>query len=152
MMQLQSAAFIQESTIPKKHTCDGPDLSPALSWSGAPEGTKAFALVCDDPDAPAGSWVHWVVYDLPATTTSLPEGVPKDRELKGGGRQGVNDFGRIGYGGPCPPRGRSHRYFFRLYAMNGPVDLAPGATRADFMSAARDRIVAEAEILGTYGR
>ena len=104
-LKVQSSAFTEGSTIPAKHTCDGADVSPAVSWSGVPAEAKSLALICHDPDAPAGDWVHWVLFDLPSSLTQLPEGVPKEAELKGGGRQGMNDFSRIGYNGPCPPRG-----------------------------------------------
>ena len=156
-LKIQSTAFADGDLIPKRHTCDGPDLSPALAWSGAPAGTRSFALVCDDPDAPVGTWVHWVVYDLPATTSSLPEGVTKDRELKsagaqGGGRQGTNDFRKIGYGGPCPPPGKPHRYFFKLYALDAALGLDAGATKSEVMRAAERHILAEAQLIGRYGR
>ena len=103
---LETAAFEPESTIPKKYTCDGPDVSPALRWNEPPQGTESFALIADDPDAPVGTWVHWVLFNLPATTRELPEGVPKVKELSGGGLQGTTDFRKIGYGGPCPPPGK----------------------------------------------
>src|SRR3989304_2756237 len=117
-IQLTSSAFTDGSPIPARHTCDGPDVSPMLKWSGAPAGTKSFALICDDPDAPAGTWVHWVIYGIPPDTTDLPEGVPPDETLPDGSRQGKNDFGRIGYGGPCPPPGKPHRYYFKIYALD----------------------------------
>ena len=109
-LQLASQAFHDGQPIPKKYTCAGQDVSPELFWSGAPPETKALALIVDDPDAPGGVWVHWVLYDLPTGTGELPEGMPKDRELRNGARQGKNDFGKIGYGGPCPPSGPAHRY------------------------------------------
>jgi len=150
--QLVSTAFAEGKTIPKKHTCDGPDLSPALSWSGTPAGTKSFSLICDDPDAPAGTWVHWVVYDLPASLASLPEGVLKDGELRGGGRQGTTDFRRLGYGGPCPPPGKPHRYYFKLLALDAPLGLPPGASKSDVLKAAQGHTLAETQIMGRYGR
>src|SRR5438046_3792505 len=125
-----SRAFKAGETIPRKHTRDGQDLSPALAWTAPPPGTKSFALVCDDPDAPAGTWVHWVLYGVPASATSLPEGVRPAPTLDDGSRQGTNDFRRTGYGGPCPPRGAPHRYSFRLYALDAVPGLAPGATKA----------------------
>jgi Raf kinase inhibitor-like YbhB/YbcL family protein len=149
---LQCAAFANEGDIPKKHTCDGTDVSPALSWSDPPAGTRSLCLIMDDPDAPAGTWVHWVLYDLPAQTRALPEGVPKERELKDGSRQGRNDFSRPGYGGPCPPRGAAHRYYFRLYALDAPPGLPPGATKADVERAIEGHVLAQAQIMGRYKR
>ncbi len=117
-LQISSAAFSAGETIPKKFTCDGPDVSPHLKWNDPPANTQGIALVMDDPDAPAGTWVHWVLYDVPADARELPEGVPKQEQLSSGARQGRNDFGKIGYGGPCPPPGKPHRYFFKLYALD----------------------------------
>ena len=151
-MEIRSASFGNGQTIPRKHTCDGPDLSPPIDWYGAPDGTLAFALIADDPDAPVGTWVHWVLYDLPGDARSLPEGVSTTETLPRGGAQGKNDFGRIGYGGPCPPPGRPHRYSFKLYALDARVNLPPGATRAALLKAMDGHIKAEAQITGTYGR
>lgn len=151
-MDIESASFEHGQTIPRKHTCDGPDLSPPLEWSGVPTGTQSLALVADDPDAPMGTWVHWVIYDLPGETRALPEGIPTTETLPRGGVQGRNDFGRVGYGGPCPPPGRPHRYFFKLYALNARVNLPPGATEQDIQKAMEGHILAEAELMGTYGR
>ncbi|MFQ5862954.1 MAG: YbhB/YbcL family Raf kinase inhibitor-like protein, partial [Candidatus Brocadiales bacterium] len=109
-LELKSSAFAAQATIPAKHTCDGPDVSPALSWSDPPGEAKSFSLICDDPDAPGGTWVHWVLYDLPPDVRGLPEDVPKEKTLDNGAKQGTTDFRRIGYGGPCPPRGPAHRY------------------------------------------
>src|SRR5262245_28348362 len=117
-MRLTSPAFTDGNPIPRQHTGDGADSSPALAWDDVPAGTGAFALVCDDPDAPRGTWVHWVLYNLPADARDLPQGVPATPTLPSGARQGKNDFGRIGYGGPAPPRGKAHRYFFRLVALD----------------------------------
>lgn len=147
-----SSAFSEGGTIPRKHTCDGPDLSPPLSWTGAPAGVRSFALICEDPDAPRGAWVHWVIFDLPASLTGLPEGVPAAAEPPVGGRQGKNDFGGMGYGGPCCPRGTTHRYFFRLYALDATLGLKAGATKADVLKAMEGRILAEAQLMGRYGR
>jgi Raf kinase inhibitor-like YbhB/YbcL family protein len=151
-LELKSAAFTPGSDIPKKFTCDGPDVSPALSWSELPANTQSISLIMDDPDAPAGTWVHWVLYDLPATMRELPENVPKDRDLKNSARQGSNDFGRIGYGGPCPPPGRAHRYFFKLYALDAKTNLSPGATKAELERAMKGRILAQGELMGRYKR
>jgi Raf kinase inhibitor-like YbhB/YbcL family protein len=151
-IKLTSEAFAAEGTIPKKYTCDGPDVSPALDWSGAPPNTQSFALIMDDPDAPAGTWVHWVLYDLPANTKNLPEGVSKQEQLPDGARQGRNDFRKIGYGGPCPPPGKPHRYFFKLYALDKKLDLKPGATKADVESAMKGHTLGQGEFMGRFGR
>jgi hypothetical protein len=149
---LTTNAFENGGNIPKKYTCDGADVSPALSWSEPPAGTQSLALSADDPDAPVGTWVHWVVYDMPATARTLPEGVSKAGEVPGGGKQGVTDFRRPGYGGPCPPPGKPHRYYFRLYALDAKVGLKPGASRRDVDAAMKGRILASAELMGRYGR
>ena len=151
-MKIESSAFKEGATIPRENTCDGPDLSPALSWSGVPAGAKGLALICDDPDAPVGTWVHWVLYDLPAAAQGLPQGVPKDRELKGGGRQGINDFRKIGYGGPCPPPGKPHRYFFKLYALDKMLALDPSVSKKDVEKAMQGHVLGEAQLMGRYGR
>ena len=150
--ELKSSAFSAGGDIPKKFTCDGPDLSPTLNWGDAPASTQSISLIVDDPDAPAGTWVHWVLYDLPASARALPEGVPGDQELKNGARQGRNDFGKTGYGGPCPPPGRPHRYFFKLYALDAKTNLKPGASKADVEKAMRGHILAQAELMGRYKR
>ncbi len=150
--ELKSTAFLHEGEIPKKHTCDGSDVSPALAWSEPAPGTKSLALVADDPDAPVGTWVHWVLFDLPPTTRSLPEGLAKDPELRDGSHQGKNDFGRIGYGGPCPPRGPAHRYYFRMYALDIKLDLRPGASRAEVDKAMKGHVLSQAELMGRYRR
>jgi Raf kinase inhibitor-like YbhB/YbcL family protein len=151
-MTLSSSAFKTGAEIPRRHTCEGADLSPALAWDGAPAGTKSFALIADDPDAPVGTWVHWVVYDLPADTSKLPEGLPTTDTLSGGGKQGINDFRKTGYGGPCPPPGKPHRYFFKLYALDAPTNLKPRATKADVLRAIEGHVLAQAELMGTYER
>jgi Raf kinase inhibitor-like YbhB/YbcL family protein len=150
--ELTSTAFEPGGSIPRRHTCDGEDLSPALAWKEAPAATKSFALVCDDPDAPAGTWVHWVLYGVPATVRALPEGVKPTPALEDGSRQGRNDFRKIGYGGPCPPRGAAHRYFFKLYAVDRSVDLAPGATKAELLKAIDGHTLGQAELIGRYAR
>ncbi len=151
-LQISSAAFSAGETIPKKFTCDGPDVSPHLKWNDPPANTQGIALVMDDPDAPAGTWVHWVLYDVPADARELPEGVPKQEQLSSGARQGRNDFGKIGYGGPCPPPGKPHRYFFKLYALDTKLGLKAGATKADVERAMKGHILAQAELIGRYGR
>lgn len=151
-LKLSSPAFAAGAAIPVKHTCDGPDLSPALRWTEPAAGTQSFALIADDPDAPVGTWVHWVLYDLPPSTRSLEENVPKHERLTAGGTHGVNDFGRIGYGGPCPPPGKPHRYFFKLYALDAKLDLKPGANKAAVEHAMQGHILAQGELMGTYKR
>ena len=150
--ELKSAAFTAGSNIPKKFTCDGPDVSPALSWSEPPAGTKSLALIMDDPDAPVGTWVQWVLYDLPASERELAEDVPKEGQLKSGARQGRNDFQRIGYGGPCPPPGKPHRYLFKLYALDAKVNLKPSATKQGLERAIKGHILVQTELMGRYGR
>ena len=149
---VSSAAFAPGETIPKKFTCDGPDVSPPLTWSDAPPGTQSFALITDDPDAPAGIWVHWVIFDLPPSVHELAEGVPKQEDLPNHARQGMTDFRKVGYGGPCPPPGKAHRYFFKLYALDGRLNLKPGATKADLERAMQGHILGQAELMGRYRR
>jgi Raf kinase inhibitor-like YbhB/YbcL family protein len=150
--QLMTTAFQPGEMIPKRHTCEGPDVSVPLTWRDPPHGTKSFALICDDPDAPVGTWVHWVIYDLPAGTRDLPEGVPPRESLGSGAKQGVNDFRRIGYGGPCPPPGRPHRYFFKLYALDAVLGLKPRAAKAELLRAMEGHILAQTELMGRYKR
>src|SRR5438034_9004555 len=132
---------------------DALPISPPLSWSGAPAGTRSFALIVDDPDAPAGSWVHWVLYNLPADVSELPENIAKVESLDlDGARQGRNDFRRPGYGGPCPPPGPAHRYFFKLYALDAPLKLTAGAQKRDVEAAMEGQVLATAQLMGTYAR
>ena len=152
VMKLSSTAFEDGQPIPRKHTCDGADVSPPLAWTQAPAGTRSFALICDDPDAPVGTWVHWVIYALPAAATDLPEMVLAADTLPGGGRQGLNDFRRVGYGGPCPPPGPAHRYIFKLYALDAELPLAPRASKGSLLQAMAGHILAETELMGTYQR
>lgn len=150
---LTSPAFAHEGAIPRRHTCDADDVAPALAWSGAPPGTRAFALIVDDPDAPDPAapkmtYVHWVLYDIPGDATGIPEGGATPR----GARDGLNDWNRTGYGGPCPPIGR-HRYFFKLYALDAPLgDLGKQARKADVERAMQGHVLAEAQLMGTYER
>lgn len=150
-MIIKSNAFEDKGKIPSKYTCDGENISPELSWSGFPEGTKSFALIVEDPDAPAGTWIHWVLYDIPASVTELPEGVPDDEILPNGARHGLNDFKDIGYGGPCPPRG-VHRYFFKLYALDEKLGLKSGLSKKSLQEKMKGHVIAESEIYGTYAR
>jgi len=152
-MQLSSTAFQEGTSIPKQCTADGKDLSPPLQWSGAPVTARSFALICDDPDAPRKeAWVHWVVYDLPAGVHELGEGVPEIEDLPGGGRLGKNDFNKIGYGGPAPPPGKPHRYYFKLYALDTTLNLPAGATKRELEGAMKGHIVAQGQLMGKYGR
>ncbi len=150
-MDIKSTAFKNGETIPKKYTCEGEDVSPPLSWSSPPNGTKSMVLICDDPDAPVGTWVHWVLFGLSPSVTSLPEGVPA-KESAEGAKQGRNDFGNLGYGGPCPPPGPAHRYFFKLYAVDKELNLKPGATKAEVMKAIEGHILDEGQLMGKYRR
>ena len=149
---LTSTAFSEGAIIPNKHTCSGKDVSPPLHWSAPPKGTQTCALIMDDPDAPVGTWVHWVMFNIPAQSSSLPEGVPPKPSFSTGEVQGRNDFKRIGYGGPCPPPGKPHRYFFKLYALDSALRLQPGATKADVLTACQNHILAEAQLMGRFGR
>jgi Raf kinase inhibitor-like YbhB/YbcL family protein len=152
MFRLTSTAFKAEGGIPQRFTCDGDNISPPLAWSGAPQGTRSFALIMHDPDAPKpGGYTHWVVYNIPSTVTHLEENAPKQERLPDGGIQGENDSGRIGYTGPCPPSG-THRYYFRLYALDREVDLKGGASKSELESAMKGHILAQAELMGKYKR
>jgi Raf kinase inhibitor-like YbhB/YbcL family protein len=151
-IEVTSTAFQEGTTIPKQYTGDGADQSPPLRWSEPPAGTKSIALICDDPDAPRGTWSHWVLFNLPAQTRELEEGLSTSATLPSGAKQGKNDFGNTGYGGPAPPKGKAHRYFFKLYALAVVVELAPGATKAQLEAAMKGQIVAEGRLIGTYKR
>lgn len=151
-LELTSSAFASGGKIPSKYTCSGPDVSPPLAWSEPPPGTQSFALTAADTDAPGGTWVHWVLFDLPAQTRALDESVEKQKELSSGARQGRNDFGKFGYGGPCPPPGKPHRYFFKLYALDRKLALIPGATKENVEKAMQGHILAEGELMGRFGR
>ena len=149
-LHLTTTAFQAGEPIPSRHAYENEDLSPALQWSGIPASAKSLALICDDPDAPMGTWVHWVLYDLEPTTAGLAEGVSKSPELAGGARQGINDYKKIGYGGPCPPPGKPHRYFFKLYALDTKLNLKPGLTKKDLEQAMEGHVIAAGELMGTY--
>lgn len=149
---LTSSAFGPRDTIPKPYTCEGEDISPPLDWTDPPAGTKSFVLISDDPDAPLGMWVHWVVYNLPPSSRGLPKNVPKTEELADGTKQGLTDFKRIGYGGPCPPPGPVHRYFFKLYALDALLELPSKATKAQVERAMDGHVLAAAEYIGLYRR
>ena len=147
-LQITSTAFRNGETIPKQHTGDGKNTSPPLQWSELPAGTKSFALICEDPDAPRGTWTHWVVFNLPADSRGFDEGA----RVSGGAIEGKNDFGKTGYGGPAPPPGKPHRYYFKLYALDRTLDLKSGATKDQVQSATQGHTLAEAQLMGTYGR
>src|SRR5262245_23802739 len=146
-MKLTSTAFENGKPIPRKFTGDGDDVSPPLKWADPPGGTKSFALICDDPDAPRGTWVHWVLFNLPPEFRELPEGASP-----AGAIDGVNDFGNLGYGGPAPPKGKPHRYFFRLFALDTTIEFRAGATKEQVLAACKGHILAEGELMGTYQR
>jgi Raf kinase inhibitor-like YbhB/YbcL family protein len=150
-MKISSTAFAPGDMIPKKYSCDGPDFSPPLTWSEVPEGTRSLALICDDPDAPVGTWVHWVYYDIPPDIGGLPENVSTQDKPAIGGIQGINDFRRKGYGGPCPPGG-THRYYFKLYALDTQLNLKAGANKQQLLAAMQGHVRAEAELMGKYRR
>jgi Raf kinase inhibitor-like YbhB/YbcL family protein len=150
-IKIMSSAFEEGDLIPAKYTCDGADISPPLQWDAVPEGTKSTALISDDPDAPMGTWVHWILWNLPADTKELAENVPADEILPNGARQGTTDFGKIGYGGPCPPSG-THRYFFKIYALDTELDLAAGARKAELVKAMEGHILGQGQLIGKYKR
>lgn len=151
-MQLTSTAFKHMQPIPGDYTCEGKNISPPLSWSGAPAGTKSFALIMDDPDAPGGVWTHWVAYDLSPDTSELAEDTAKSQYIAGTAKQGLNDFKHLGYGGPCPPGGKAHRYFFKLYALDAMLGLKPGASKREVEAAMANHILAQGQLIGTYQR
>jgi len=150
-IKITSSAFAEGGMIPPKYTCDGRDISPPLGWDAVPEGTKSIALISDDPDAPMGTWVHWVLFNLPAETRKLEEKIPPDKTLPSGAKQGITDFGRVGYGGPCPPGG-THRYFFKIYALDTKLDLAAGAKKHELLKAMEGHILGQGQLIGKYKR
>jgi Raf kinase inhibitor-like YbhB/YbcL family protein len=151
-LSITSSAFAHQASIPKVYTCDGADISPPLTWTDPPAGTVSVALICDDPDAPVGTWVHWVLYNVPAATRALPERLPTNETLPDGSKQGMTDFRRIGYGGPCPPKGPAHRYFFKLYALDATLTLPPKATKSQVERAMEGHMLANAQLIGRYQR
>jgi Raf kinase inhibitor-like YbhB/YbcL family protein len=150
--ELTSSAFKSGDPIPRRYTCEGEDLSPPLHWSVPPAATKSLVIIADDPDAPVGTWVHWVIYDLPLDLRGLTEAVPPKDRLPNGALQGLNDFKRVGYGGPCPPPGKPHRYYFTLYALDVTLNLKPRATKAQVLDASKGHVLAEAQLMGRFGR
>lgn len=150
-IKITSSAFEEGGLIPPKYTCDGADISPPLQWDTVPEGTKSIALISDDPDAPMGTWVHWVLFNLSADTTEMTENIPPGENLPSGAGQGTNDFRRIGYGGPCPPSG-THRYFFKIYALDTVLDLPVAARKKDLLKAMEGHIIGQGQLIGKYKR
>ena len=151
IMEIKSPAFKNDNMIPAQYTCDGRNVSPPLQWSGAPVNTNSFALICDDPDAPAGTWVHWVMFDIPPTVNGLPENVPQQKEVSGLGKSGKNTDRNFGYDGPCPPGG-THRYYFKLYALDTMLILKPGATKEELLKAMKGHVLTEAQVMGKFKR
>jgi Raf kinase inhibitor-like YbhB/YbcL family protein len=150
-MRLQSPVFAEGGRIPRSYTCDGKDVSPPLSWDGVPEDAKSLALICDDPDAPGKTWVHWVAFNIPPAARQLPEAIAPGKTIPGGGTQGKNDFRKLGYGGPCPPGG-THRYHFKLYALDADLPLPAGATKAELEGAIAGHVLGQATLTGKYSR
>jgi len=150
-IKITSSAFEDGGLIPAKYTCDGADVSPPLQWDAVPEGTRSIALICDDPDAPMGTWVHWVLFNLPSDAKELAENIPTEETLPNGAKQGVNDFGRVGYGGPCPPGG-THRYFFKIYALDTEVGLQAGADKRRLLKTMEGHILGQGQLIGKYKR
>ncbi len=150
-LTLKSAAFEHQGAIPIKYTCDGEDISPPLEWNGAPSGTKSFALIVDDPDAPMGTFNHWILFNIPANVNQLSEGIPRQNTLADGSRQGKTSWHKVGYGGPCPPSG-THRYFFTLYALDTLLNLPASASKEQVLQAMSGHILAKSELMGTYKR
>lgn len=150
-LTVTSSAFSEGTPIPREHSCDGGDTSPELTWSEGPEGTASYAIICDDPDAPMGTWVHWVMYGIPNSVTRLSAAVPGEKKLADGTLQGVNDFKKHGYGGPCPPGG-THRYYFKVYALDTDISRGPGLTKTELLREMEGHILAQGELMGTYSR
>lgn len=149
-MSILAEGFGNGERIPDKFTCKGEDISPHLSWEGVPAVTKSIALIMDDPDASGGTFVHWVIYNLEANTRNLPEAMPLDEAFANGSMQGMTDFGRPGYGGPCPPPGKPHRYYFKIYALDVRLNLSSGASKSQLENAMKGHIIAQGELMGKY--
>ena len=150
-IKITSSVFEEGGMIPSKYTCDGDDISPPLQWETVPDGTKSIALISDDPDAPMGTWVHWVTYNFPPGITELPENMPDDETLPDGTRQGLTDFGKTGYGGPCPPSG-THRYYFKIYALDKKIDVAIVLDKAELLIQMQGHVIAQGQLMGKYKR
>jgi len=150
-MELTCTDIQEGGNIPVRFTCDGEDNSPGLQWTGIPQNTISLVLICDDPDAPVGTWVHWVLFNIPANVNTIEEGVDPVESIENDASHGINDFRKLGYGGPCPPNG-THRYFFRLFALDTRLNLNPGCTKADLMEAMQGHVLGQATLMGKYGR
>lgn len=151
-LEVTSTAFRNGDAIPKPYTADGQDISPPLKWADPPSGTRSLAVICEDPDAPRGTFTHWLLFNLPADARELSDNILNEKTLPNGARQGANDFGKIGYGGPSPPPGKPHRYFFKLYALDQMLDLPVGSTKGQLRDAMKGHVLAEGDLLGVYGR
>ena len=151
VIRINSTVFEEGEPIPTRYTCSGVDISPPLEWDALPQDTKSLALICEDPDAPGGLWTHWIIFNLPADTTHLPEHLMEREMLDNGAKQGLNDFGRVGYGGPCPPGG-THRYFFKIYALDIKLDLPPLIRRNEFLETITGHVLDEGQLMGVYTR
>jgi Raf kinase inhibitor-like YbhB/YbcL family protein len=152
MINIQSSAFVDGEEIPEKYTCDAIDVSPPLRWDTIPEHTISFAILCEDPDDPTGTFTHWIIFNIPSDVKELPENLEKKEKLEKGIIQGVNDFGFSGYGGSCPPKGPAHRYFFRIYALDKTLNLSPPVKKNDFLKALNENILDEGQLMGKYRR
>jgi Raf kinase inhibitor-like YbhB/YbcL family protein len=150
-MKIKSSAFVEGGMIPSKYTCDERDISPPLEWKDVPDETKSFALICDDPDAPGGTWVHWVIYNMPSNMSRLDENAKPEPESENGIIQGNNSWSKTGYGGPCPPSG-THRYYFKLYALDSMLSLKPKASKEQLLKAMKGHVLTEAQLIGKYKR
>ena len=151
-INLISDVFDDGDIIPSKHTCDDKNISPPLRWDLLPEHTLSFAILCEDPDAPMGTWTHWIIFNIPPNVMELSAGIKNEEKLPNGIEQGINDFGYAGYGGPCPPEGGEHRYFFRIYALDTTLNIGPGAKRNEFLRALNENVLDEGQLMGIYGR
>lgn len=152
VLPVLSPVFQEGDTIPTKYTCQGQDISPRLVWREPPTGTQTFALILDDLDAPGGVFTHWILFNIPSNSRELPEAVPTQAQLASGALQGKNDFGKTGYGGPCPPPGRPHRYQFTIYALDDSLDLEAGASKKQVLDAMQGHVLAQGQLTGTYRR
>lgn len=151
-INLISDVFDEGEMIPTRHTCDDINVSPPLRWDSLPERTISFAILCEDPDAPMGTWTHWIIFNIPPDVMELSAEIKNEENLERGMIQGINDFGYAGYGGPCPPEGEKHRYFFRIYALDTTLNIGPGAKREEFLKALNENVLDEGQLMGIYGR
>lgn len=151
-INIMSDVFEEGDIIPTRHTCDDINVSPPIRWDSLPEHTMSFAILCEDPDAPLGTWTHWIIFNIPPDIMELSAELKKEEKLEMGITQGINDFGYPGYGGPCPPEGEEHRYFFRIYALDTTLNLSPGVKREEFLRALNENVLDEGHLMGMYGR